>query len=357
MIITVKKVLIFMWVTLLMLTYPFITIIYTIWYKFVTFLGVYVKKFESHVSGVDVFFTPDDFYKKPSATMIHIGILDETPDREIVFKDLNALFDEQNEDNSMRHEKLACSVENWMGYIFWKKVNEFKIQDRVHFLKDPHVNHENIGLFVESIIRKPFVRDEPLWDIYFISGGDTSVVGSISETKKQDCFVVFRTHHILLDGMTLVKLWFKADGLSEYPQDLVKFSTSSVKNASENESGLSSAWKKFWKDMKTYLLAPYLSNKIICSPRDQNVLTKTYKDFTGDWFCSGVHKIQLDKFRQPLRDLNFTLTHAVVVGYMRGFRRFIETHYGIECVPKRVHIMGSIPLPDRHPNDVLTNHW
>ncbi|XP_035707428.1 uncharacterized protein LOC118435455 isoform X1 [Folsomia candida] len=333
------------------------------WFKLAVFWRGRCGRYRGAVTELGTFLAPDKLFKNPNATLIHLAVLESTPDISIVSNHLQLIYDIPSDGKySRKYAKLGFALEPWWGYLFWAEVDNFRMENQVHFIYHNKMDYENVSQFVEEIIRRPFIKSEPLWEIFVVTA--CSENASKEERLSTECFLIFRTHHLLLDGMSLIKLWNSADLVGEsdtgessafekIPPPPVMFPYGTSNSLESGGNNL----KSFLAKLKVIVLTPFLGNKYLLTPEDRNILTNNYKKFSGPWYCSGVNRIHVTPYRQPLRDLGFSLTHALLVGYGRGIKKFISENYDTSCVPKNVSIMGSVPRPNYPVDEALTNHW
>jgi hypothetical protein len=114
------------------------------------------------------------------------------------------------------YPELTQSIENWMGYPFWKTITNFNLKDLITFCdnntNNTPVDHREVVEIMKVISLKPFERDNPLWKLTVIPRFiplSNSPYMKESISNSQYSFVIMEIHHALVDGFSLMKLFHK----------------------------------------------------------------------------------------------------------------------------------------------------
>src|SRR3954447_16517831 len=95
-----------------------------------------------------------------------------------------------------RFPRLSQRVVDRPTSVWWEDVEEFRIDDHLHYATLPAPGGPaELQRYVSSLLGHPLDRSRPLWEMHYLSG----YAGG-------GCAVVVRMHHCIADGMSLSRL-------------------------------------------------------------------------------------------------------------------------------------------------------
>lgn len=93
----------------------------------------------------------------------------------------------------------------FLGYFFWKTISDISQLDNLFHINDYPVTEEDLKKFSSELIRKPFYKNGPLWDITIFTNYENNTTTAIQ----------IRMNHIIADGMSCQNFFHK---LCDYEQ-------------------------------------------------------------------------------------------------------------------------------------------
>jgi hypothetical protein len=247
-------------------------------------------------------------------------------------------------ENHLVYPELRQIFTQWMGYLFWKNVPNFSIDDHVIWWNKSQLNSKgneedvnaDLNQIRKEMLLKEFPPNKPIWDLHLVEHG--------KNTK-----MFFRWHHSYFDGISCIKLFSRI--FSNGP-DIVPNTRIFIKK-NLNPARLI---RKFWKFIKTpYLYAEFLTDNLMFYTFDWiwNV-PREDGQFNMEGIRLGQSKyIPLEKLRETAGEHQVNVNSVVLAGISGGIQRFmLETGFNMRNNPG----MTFVSARPNHPDDKLRNH-
>jgi len=100
------------------------------WKWMIVKLGILLEEFYAPVESNDLAFISDS-HEKPREAVVVIYVLSGTPTKEKVVKEFRRVYQLRDKKKERCYWKLGTYPVKWMGYWFWKKVANFRIENQV----------------------------------------------------------------------------------------------------------------------------------------------------------------------------------------------------------------------------------
>lgn len=124
-----------------------------------------------------------------------IMVLKTPPDKKLLFKII--------EDRLSLFERFRCKVTDTHGKPQWAHDDDFDINSHIHHFALPQPGDDQaLQEMMESLMSKPLDCAKPLWQIHMI------------ENYQGGFVLLWRIHHVIADGMALIKVVFSLTGKS-----------------------------------------------------------------------------------------------------------------------------------------------
>ncbi|XP_035716578.1 uncharacterized protein LOC110860872 isoform X1 [Folsomia candida] len=256
------------------------------------------------------------------------------------------LLEKRDRGGNLQFPELKCALRPFLGYLFWKPVKKFKLEDHVINYEDtelpiPDWSDPNaLRKIASQVLRyRGWRKDAPLWEIILLSNVPKS---HLPKNSRNGSLFVWRYHHVLLDGYGTFKVLMQLFDKYDKVKDSVVPSTLSIFDE-----------KLTWRKLQSICTAPFKLAEI-CLPLVLCPL-KIPPIFNGN----GNKILSSATIKFPLADLkairmkhNVDLTSILVAIISGGVRRFLLKNN--QNLPNKLGIMCPMPMPN-HP-DKLTNH-
>lgn len=233
------------------------------------------------VSGLDVSFSTDNFFGRPLGSLAFIWNVDGCISPQLIIDRLenvlkcaetSEIATEKESSSTNGFEKLTSVYPIfWLGYPFWKKVDtSFHVKNHVKVseLSKEFTHPDDINKQICEWMQEPFTHGLPLWELRIIPNATFSHLScivenrnSVSQTARQPdnnggetcedtspknfkvpSILILKTHHIIGDGKSMLKL---LDKIVDSPE---RFAIpSKMGNKAETTTP---ATKSYWEDKK-----------------------------------------------------------------------------------------------------------
>lgn len=153
----------------------------------------------------------DAIYTKPEGTYVTKFLLDgEIGRKELESRLQVAICNE-------KFSVLSQTLENWMGFYFWKRFDEnkpFQLNDQLEFNED-QVSTDEIKDIHKSLVDRPFKKNQPLWEcIVYTNVLPEKIIRNVT----RQTVIFFRVHQSLADGTSFFSIF---DELKMVPEHQV----------------------------------------------------------------------------------------------------------------------------------------
>ncbi|CAG7673142.1 unnamed protein product [Allacma fusca] len=137
------------------------------------------------MSSLDLSFCADSFWTRPLGANAFIWRLEGPLDLAQVRLRILATLSSKEYDYSRLRSRQPYI---WMGFPFWKDTPNFSLDNHITILTGETFNG-TINPFILECLQRPFERDQPLWDIFYLEG--------------ENVFIL-RVHHVAGDGQSML---------------------------------------------------------------------------------------------------------------------------------------------------------
>jgi len=281
------------------------------------------------------FFAAEDVYKDPKNMAVASLVVNTNkfPTLDTVFEIANAkILAARTLTGEMQYPEFQQCLTTWLGFRFWKNNKYFKLEDYIS-LHDPEeiTTEENLKSIQHKMILEPFKQDGCLWEIKLIWN-----------YKEENCeelksVVVFKCHHTLGDGYSLIKIFSKVADM-----DMKSLSVPNYPKIS------------FWRKLTTLIRIPYDIAKFLAI-WDENELHKKLTDSNKSnrsVVCLNSNKIPVRIIKEIRAKYGVCFGAVLNAGFTAAIRETMVSK-GMK-VPPSVHCMYPLPFPG-HP-EKLRNH-
>lgn len=132
------------------------------------------------VGGLDVFFSTDDFYRRPYGNVGFVWIIDGSVSPDVIMSRLQDALspstrgdgdyaNDKNSESNTGYEKLTSVVPHfWLGYPFWRRARPFDIRNHVNIMEsnpERFIQPDDINKMICEWMLEPFTQGRPLWEI------------------------------------------------------------------------------------------------------------------------------------------------------------------------------------------------
>jgi hypothetical protein len=235
-----------------------------------------------------------------------------------------------NGEHILRYPELQEYEFPWLGYIFWRKESNFKMED--HISLHPNVLHsdEEVFQFGNSLVSSPFERAKSPWKLILVHSDRNNNPNEVFST------IFLKIHHSLGDGMSVLKvLNFLSDGNNFIV----------AKPSSRGELGQSGRMLAFWRGATTLVCAPYQLFVHSFQPNPSNPWQ--LKEGAGPKIMgsssSAFLKIPIQNIKD-IKNMNKTSFAGVLLAAIAGSIRTAMLENG-NVDPMLDSIQATIPLP------------
>jgi hypothetical protein len=155
------------------------------------------------------FLAADDFNTKPLVAEVFPLILEGSPTPSIdkirnQFQD-RVLNLKCLKTGKLCYPELRQTITRFMGYSFWKNVDDFKLEDYIYTLpafEHRPIEDSEITQKLAYFTTKPFPKNRAMWELILIP----EYIPTPGSMPKSNYFVIlFRQHHALADGYSKIK--------------------------------------------------------------------------------------------------------------------------------------------------------
>jgi len=246
------------------------------------------------------------------------------------------------------HSKCPAEMRSylfsWGGYLFWKRDENFKIENHINLHKDPQnlvipVNDEYIHKLKSSLLQKPFVRNQSPWDALLVPD-------FVSKLGEKGTVIMLRYHHGLCDGLSIFK-------------EIMKLSD----NYEENREKAIVLPQTMYEGVKRTCLhfipmifvAPFVIvyDTLIHGMGNSNGWKKSAKNMKRRYNLSKTVEFPISYVKNIKNALGVSYATVVYSAMTVAIRKCMEAQN--LSVPEKLTCHSPIPLPN-HPDGKLTNH-
>ncbi|OXA59164.1 putative diacylglycerol O-acyltransferase tgs2 [Folsomia candida] len=159
----------------------------------------------------------EDLYENPRMTIV-LGIVCEGNNlelqsiREIVKKEAILARDSNG---NLKYPELGQNITTWMGYSFWKPIKDFKLEDHINYFDDSEnseLTASELSHHLRTMSLRPFSKSSALWELRIVPNfyfDNETHKPSELELQEKYSLLIFRCHHSLGDGLSLLQLFDK----------------------------------------------------------------------------------------------------------------------------------------------------
>lgn len=316
-------------------------------YKWVIILlAKLTRDFVSPIPGSCCVFFADNLWSSPHSSIVLALELEGKADPDKIVSQFQYIYDLKDEFGQRCYRELGYTPVRYCGHAFWKECPNFKIASRVHILKNSNNPEEPIASIGENMLRQPYQHDDPVWDVFL-------VYHSSNGSAKTTMFL--RCHHLLADGMSLVKFFYCIFGIKKLPAMFTQASTSMSKWNDISNSIITKIVTFF--TLLTVGFVEYLDQMLIT--QDKNLLNfdpNGKLKLTGNWICTKGKVLDVTQLKIASKTMKCSIMHILFAGLSKALQKYFVKYHGERPVPKEVHFVFPIPIPG-HPDLRLVNHW
>jgi hypothetical protein len=122
----------------------------------------------------------------------------------------------QNAISNPKFSVLTQTLENWMGFYFWKRPSQnksFKLSHQIEFIEEQVVTSEEIKEIHTSLVNKPLTKGRPLWECI--------VYNNVKPEKAarpgiRHSVIFFRVHQSIADATSFFSIFDELKMTPEY---------------------------------------------------------------------------------------------------------------------------------------------
>ncbi|ODM93159.1 O-acyltransferase WSD1 [Orchesella cincta] len=251
-----------------------------------------------------------------------------------------------------KYPELKQYQYDFMGYRFWRNDKSFNVENHVYQRYPTEFPNLSVETIHEEFINKPFDRLKSPWELVLIN-----LPSENADTGATQSLLVYRNHHSMADGKSILKLLFESFGQQKLVTALARYEKRSVLQqlcfylrSPIQLVNLGLLWKQAYLNSMGHLF------KFNSSPQKENQT----RLIVG---LSPV--IPLDQLKSIAKKKNVRVS-AVILSIMAGAMRKLnrlnrDKNVSVLCViPKEGHpdaltnymYMGSIDLPVSESSDL-----
>jgi hypothetical protein len=288
-----------------------------------------------------------DSLDNPQSTIVIQTLFDgQIPYKEFCDVFRSRVLDAKLKCGKLRYPELRQYMVDWMGFVFFRDIHDFKLEDYVNLHEsDKNLNSKkgDLDQICQCLLTKPFDKTKSPWEIVIVNG----VINSASTSK--ETAIILRASHFLGDGYSWLKMLMVLLQ-NEYETRLNSTPKYHLKpNPKDNYTACESYvnprfWVAIWREL----------TNVAATALDSRSMWKVASRFKAGKYSMG-------KFRKPI-DVNMvkkvkelgkvrfsSVIYAAIAGAVRkmGLKRK-------DILPPFVKCILPIPMPG-HP-DGLANH-
>ena len=231
--------------------------------------------------------------------------------------------------------ELQQTITSWLGYLFWKWDEDFKVENHVKAYDGPYktegMTEEDIPELMKELATKPFEPGRSPWEFWILN--NTRLKRDPNGNPKT--ILLFRAHHSMADGFAITRLL--VEDIARVPM-----TTPAIK---KEKPGLLSQLVKLIK-------APYELISLSIHSWDFNDWHKPERALTGKLNMAVSEAVPVEYIKEIKRQ-HGTSFHAVIQAAFAGAIRKHMIDQNMK-VPRNLHCMVPLPMPG-HPTK-LRNH-
>ena len=165
-------------------------------------------------TGKGAFFALENVYTRPKLTILLHFIFDgPVPIDKLRRKFQLKLVDEIDDQGNLTYPQLRQTWTQFLGFLFWKWDANFSVDNHVHLydhteaklaLSSP-CTEDDLKKVTGELLAKPFVKGISPWEAVVIP----NYVAKNNSDGREQTVIVFRIHHAMADGFSILKMTFK----------------------------------------------------------------------------------------------------------------------------------------------------
>lgn len=301
------------------------------------------KKLSSIVAPLSNLFAVDKLHSNPTSTLILGSVYEGTISIDFVCQLIAEKWLEKRDSWGFRYyPELRQGLVSWVGYTFWQNDPSFHLDNHVKILNETqsYFKREELKDLFVKIANEPFKEQRSPWEILIIPHYiDYSSAATVPE--KQLTLILFKVHHALLDGFSMLNLGQNDLGSGESPsrsnQQDYSFRTKCaaiLRIPYFAAKHFLTVTPLIWRNTNDSINFPYNGNQI--------------SFFTLEQAC-------LSKIKQAKYKYSVSLTSIFLAGYTTAIRCFLlKRGNDLQLQDYQPSVLLPVPLP-RHP-EKLGNH-
>ncbi|CAL8125828.1 unnamed protein product [Orchesella dallaii] len=333
------------------LTFP----LHLILFLSLIFLKIIVKllarqcqDFVGPIPGSSCVFLADNIWDNPHSSIVSALELDGNVTKKCITDTLQNIYDVKNDIGERSYRELGYYPVRYFGYGFWKQCENFNLADCVHELyedQDPKVNEEPLPSIAERMLRQSYLPESPIWDIHLYHNFNG---------KPNRTLIFIRFHHLLADGLSIVKLLHVGFGHTTFSTP-VKPSTSMTQWDNLERSFLSKV--KTILSVSTVGVVDYFDQILLSHDKNGiNYDSDGKLKITGKWICSFGKRFDINDLTKAGRGYKCSVSHIFLAAMSTAMKNYFLKYHETDQVPDSFHIIFPVPIPN-HPDWRLVNHW
>lgn len=297
------------------------------------------------------------------------------PDMEKIHKHFQKnVMEAKNSQGKDWYKKLTYYYENWMGFPFWKKETNFKLENHLRIF-DYNVNYKKIAdrngkveEYVEEddlmrcfgeIETLPFAKGRSPWEIMvlknYIPRGThqaytvpAMTITEGSEDNEEKYFtLVYRVHHAIGDGFSFLKMLVcnicdePIDSVPKAPCRKFNFCTTILNN------------------IAILIFTPYYHFQQFFVQIDRSIWHLSSNKLTKRSHFVTTERVPLESLKMVGKAHKVPLTGVLLAGLAGGIHNFLKLTGKGHLIPKCMRALSPMPW-ENHPafnGDGMVNHW
>jgi len=301
-------------------------------------------------------FGSDAIYTRPKCSLIVCLTLEGTLylDR---FREVyqTRVIDPKLPNGQFKKPEWQQYVTKLFGFLFWKWENHFDIRNHIGMYEGKYqneflsgaklLNADTLLEVTNELVYIPFQPKMSPWKVYLMHNyrAVNPVTGEATGTGPVCTVVIFRVHHCLADGFSLLKALVN---------DLAQRQEGTGADTIVARTRPTSPIRQIATALNFVLSAPYDLLSAAISGMDFNSWHIPEKDLKFNWNLAVSLDIPVDLIKEVKNLHKVTLTTLILECFAAAARKFM-TEAGF-TVPDTIHCMMPLPAPN-HP-DKLRNH-
>ena len=263
----------------------------------------------------------------------------------------NVIMSRNAESGTLNYPRYRQYVDTTLGFNLWKWDRNFDIDNHIYELEGTQgksvTTEDEIIKLMGPLANKAFKPKQPLWEYLYVR----NYVPKYDTQSKPRTLVIYRIHHGLCDGYSLVKCFVQHTCGDSLDKIMKPATSSSRKRPSLYEQAVTIG--AHVAAMPYSFMRQYLTV-------DFNVWFPGRSKLTRECILGMTKRMPIRLVKQVSKEngVSFsTVLFSIVGGGMRRF--FKRKYFGQEQefpIPESFQCFTAFPRPN-HPDSQLVNHW